>query len=232
MLAGLWILIVFGWRISGSQFNPAITFAYMFRKDSKSMPKALGIAYMLFQVLGAVAAGLILLFFTNGNVGQVATIGHCYACNYDPGTGICGHTGVISGCVGIEGQDFYVRHFVFEACLQETLGTFVVVIFFMMMTDETMLFSREKAINCFIIACGYISARAMFNGTRSVNYFQRISLLGSCLNPGIALGIFFAALLDGSYGWDAFSSLWIYVCMPFVGSLISLLFYEFIYKKT
>ena len=48
MLLGLWILIVFGWKISGSQYNPAITFAYMFRKDNKKFPKPLGIAYILF----------------------------------------------------------------------------------------------------------------------------------------------------------------------------------------
>lgn len=67
----------------------------------------------------------------------------------------------------------------------------------MMMTDESMLFSREKAINCFIIASGYVSARAMFNGTSNVNYQDRISTLGACLNPAIALGVFFSALCTG-----------------------------------
>lgn len=86
MLAGLWVLIVFGWKISGSQFNPAITFAYVFRRDSKSMPKSLGVAYILFQVGGALLAGLLLLFFSpgGGGVQQETLIQHCYACNYDP----------------------------------------------------------------------------------------------------------------------------------------------------
>lgn len=47
ILAGLWILIVFAWKISGSHFNPAITAAYMFRRDHKNMPKALGVAYIV-----------------------------------------------------------------------------------------------------------------------------------------------------------------------------------------
>lgn len=47
ILAGLWILIVFAWKISGSHFNPAITFAYMFRRDHKKFPKGLGIAYIV-----------------------------------------------------------------------------------------------------------------------------------------------------------------------------------------
>lgn len=112
-------------------------------------------------------------------------------------------------------------------------GTFIVVLFFMMMTDETMLFSREKAINCFIIASGYISARAMFNGSNFV-YFTTISSLGACLNPAIALGLFFAGLLSGqfSWGWQVINDLWIYPVMPFVGAICALLFYEFVYKKT
>ena len=47
---------------------------------------------------------------------------------------------------------------------QEAAGTFIAVLFFMMQTDEKMFFSREKAINCFIIASGYVAARAMFFG--------------------------------------------------------------------
>lgn len=47
ILAGLWILIVFAWKISGSHFNPAITLAYMFRRDAKVLPKTLGIAYIV-----------------------------------------------------------------------------------------------------------------------------------------------------------------------------------------
>lgn len=68
ILAGLWILIVFAWKISGSHFNPAITFAYMFRRDQKVFPKSLGVAYIVCQIAGAFLAAILLIFFTNNNV--------------------------------------------------------------------------------------------------------------------------------------------------------------------
>ena len=100
----------------------------------------------------------------------------------------------------------------------------------MMMTDEKMLFSRERAINCFIIASSYIAARAILNGDTGAVYAA--SSYGACLNPAIALGIFFGSLCNGQYGWNAFTTIWIYPVLPFAGSMLSLLFYEFFYKKT
>lgn len=100
----------------------------------------------------------------------------------------------------------------------------------MMQTDEKMFFSREKAINCFIIASSYIAARAMFNGTSGA--VNSISEFGACLNPAIALGLIFGAVFNGSYGTNAFTTLWLYPVCPFGGSVLALLFYEFVYKKT
>lgn len=108
----------------------------------------------------------------------------------------------------------------------------------MMQTDEKMFFSREKAINCFIIASSYVAARAMFYGQTVVynpngNFpSNTISSFGACLNPAIALGLIFGALFNGEYGFSAFGSLWLYPVMPFAGSLLALLFFEFVYKKT
>jgi len=62
-------------------------------------------------------------------------------------------------------QTWYTR-----AMAQEAAGTFIAVLFFMMQTDEKMFFSREKAINCFIIASGYVAARAMFFGQLAEEY--------------------------------------------------------------
>lgn len=47
LLACLWILTVFLWKISGSHFNPAISFAYMFRKDEKKISAKLSICYIV-----------------------------------------------------------------------------------------------------------------------------------------------------------------------------------------
>ena len=33
LVLGLWVTIIFGFAISGSHYNPAVTFAFMMRKD-------------------------------------------------------------------------------------------------------------------------------------------------------------------------------------------------------
>lgn len=54
-----WVVIAMGWKISGSHFNPAVTLAIMFRKNPRFMFKRpLGIAYILFQFGGGIAAAI------------------------------------------------------------------------------------------------------------------------------------------------------------------------------
>ena len=48
LLLCLWVLIVFGWKISGAHYNPAISLAFMLRKDVGHFPRHLGIAYIIF----------------------------------------------------------------------------------------------------------------------------------------------------------------------------------------
>lgn len=100
----------------------------------------------------------------------------------------------------------------------------------MMQTDESMLFSREKAINCFIMASSYVAARAMFNGTPGAA--NAISSMGAVLNPAIAIGLYFGSVCNGAYKWNAFETIWIYPVFPFIGAICSVLFYEYVYKKT
>lgn len=47
-LLGFWVLIIFSARISGSHFNPAVTLAFIFRKEVSSFSRPLGFAYMIF----------------------------------------------------------------------------------------------------------------------------------------------------------------------------------------
>lgn len=96
-----------------------------------------------------------------------------------------------------------------------------------------MLFSNEKAINCFIIASSYVAARAMFYGSTqcfSSGCDTTPSDYGACLNPAIAIGITLSSIIGNGFG--ALEFVWIYPLMPFVGSLAALLFYEFVFKKT
>lgn len=63
LLLGLWVLTIFGYRISGSHYNPAISLAFMFRKDVGRFPRPLGIAYIIFQFGGGVLGGLLAWLF-------------------------------------------------------------------------------------------------------------------------------------------------------------------------
>lgn len=48
LLLGLWVLIIFGMKISGAHYNPAISLAFMFRRDIGNFPRPLAIAYIIF----------------------------------------------------------------------------------------------------------------------------------------------------------------------------------------
>ena len=56
-------MIIFGFRISGAHYNPAISLAFMFRRDIGHFPRPLGLAYILFQFGGAVLGALLAWLF-------------------------------------------------------------------------------------------------------------------------------------------------------------------------
>ena len=56
---GFFVLLVFSARISGSHFNPAVTLAFMIRKETGGFSRVLGFAYILFQILGGLLGGFI-----------------------------------------------------------------------------------------------------------------------------------------------------------------------------
>ena len=47
LLCGFFILLIFSARISGSHFNPAITLAFMFRRDTGRFSRKLGALYII-----------------------------------------------------------------------------------------------------------------------------------------------------------------------------------------
>ena len=51
------------------------------------------------------------------------------------------------------------------ALISEMIGTFIFVFLFMLSTDSKTQFSKDKVINCFIIASSYCAARLMSGGT-------------------------------------------------------------------
>jgi len=118
-----------------------------------------------------------------------------------------------------------VASFFLRALLQELFCTFIYVFFFMTNTDEKLLFSNEKAINCFILAASYVGARAMFAGNSAA-----VTTYGAVMNPAIAMGIQMSSLL--SDGFEAWEAIYLYPTVPFAASFLAVLFYELVYKKT
>lgn len=66
-LVGFFVLLIFSAKVSGSHYNPAVTFAFMFRRDTGRFSRTLGLAYILFQIVGAFFGGLLAFFFNNYN---------------------------------------------------------------------------------------------------------------------------------------------------------------------
>ena len=59
LLMGFFILLIFGARISGSHFNPAITLAFMLRRDTGRFSRLLGLLYIAAQYSGALIGAII-----------------------------------------------------------------------------------------------------------------------------------------------------------------------------
>ena len=59
LLCGFFILLIFSARISGSHFNPAITLAFMFRRDTGRFSRLLGLLYIGAQYAGALCGAII-----------------------------------------------------------------------------------------------------------------------------------------------------------------------------
>jgi glycerol uptake facilitator-like aquaporin len=108
--------------------------------------------------------------------------------------------------------------YAFTAIVMEVLGTFLVTLFYLTQTEEKTQFSKEKAIQCFIIAASYV-------GARSLCAADHITSSGAVLNPAIGFG----ADILSIEGWKW---IWIYALVPFGGSVLAILFHEFVFKKT
>ena len=205
ILLGLWILNIFMWKISGSHFNPAVSFAFMFRKDDKRMPWSLALSYMVAQTVGAYVGALLLNFYT-----------------FD-----------------LPIIDFSDK-FIMRAVVQELLVSFFFVLFFLTSTDEKLLFTNEKAINCFILASAYVGSRSMFAGQIPGGYAIEIGgntygvkgvtdTWGAIANPAVAIGICMSTLFNE--GFEAWKAIYLYPTVPFGGAFLAVLFFELVFKK-
>ncbi len=64
-VVGMWVITIFGSKLSGSHFNPAISLGFMIRRDTGKFPRFLGIAYIISQVIGALAGAFIWLLISD-----------------------------------------------------------------------------------------------------------------------------------------------------------------------
>ena len=74
LLCGFFILLIFSARISGSHFNPAITLAFMFRRDTGRFSRMLGLLYILAQYAGAFVGAILSYNLFKANKGPDADI--------------------------------------------------------------------------------------------------------------------------------------------------------------
>ena len=62
ILMALWIITVFCWKVSGSHFNPCVSIAYMFRRDTSGLPRCLVLFYCMVQLCGAMAGCFLMIW--------------------------------------------------------------------------------------------------------------------------------------------------------------------------
>ena len=125
----------------------------------------------------------------------------------------------------------YFDDFIMRSLVQELLSTFVFIVFFLSVTDTAMKFSSNDTLNCLINASGYVGARGIFYGQAYRKVLQNATTsYGAVMNPAIALGIALAGYFGE--GWNSWKAIYLYPTVPFGAALLSVVFYEFIYKKT
>lgn len=213
LLIGLWVMMMFAFEISGAQFNPALTLVFIFRRDAIKMPRSLGLFYILFQMLGAFAGAELTNYIQWG----IPRLQYC-------------------------------NGWAFQSLNSEILASSIFVFIYLIQTDMDTRYTKDKAITCFLIASAYVSARGMFAGTYVTSSFScstdnqvddngdikfdALGTYGTLANPAFAFGIWLTNLLQvGHDNSTSFASLWLYPVFPFIGAILAILFYEFIFNK-
>lgn len=127
---GFFVLLVFSARISGSHFNPAVTLAFMVRKETGGFSRILGIAFMLFQIAGGLLGGLLgyTFFQAQPSIELVAQKNDL---------------GVVTG------------YLIFQSIFIQALATAILVFLYLTQTEEKTKLSDDNAITTLIIAGAY-----------------------------------------------------------------------------
>ena len=155
LLCGFFVLLIFSARISGSHFNPAITLAFMFRRDTGRFSRLLGLLYIAAQYLGALCGALLAYnLFRAANL-QPLSVRH----NHD------GNLLLI------------------QAIFQEIIGAMLITFLYLTQTEEKTKMSSDPAITTLIIAATYVAVVAFteINGVMTGSPFNPAASLGLTL---------------------------------------------------
>ena len=111
--------------------------------------------------------------------------------------------------------------------VQQSLGSFLLVFVYLTQTEQGYKLSQDPAITTMIISGCYVIG--MYIGfTLSLPM-----MVVSSLNPAVSLGMIVAVVFKPGYGIQnsGMSWAWIYLVFPWVGSIIAVIVYEFLFKK-
>ena len=116
--------------------------------------------------------------------------------------------------LGINGGD------IVQTIILEIMGSFFLVFMYLTSTEEKTKFTKDAAIQTIILAGSYLGAMLIAGVKLEI-------LDASPVNPAIAIAFVFFNLTA-----KAFGSLLIFGTMSLVGSVLALIFFRFVYKKT
>ena len=108
-----WVVAFFSYSVSGAHYNPAVSFAFLFKGDAP-FNKILFIFYILSQFAGALLGALLSLMLTRSG-------GNLYIRNGDTGS----------------------YKFLFQAIVIEFLGSFLYILIFIIGSDKATRFSQN-----------------------------------------------------------------------------------------
>ena len=121
LLMGMFVLILFSARISGSHFNPIITFSYMIGNVKQGkFDRILGILYMVSQVAGAFV-GALFCTIINAGFGNTQNSKERAALTID--------------------GNYYI-----QTALSEVTGSFLMVFMYLCSTEEKTKFTKDSVV--------------------------------------------------------------------------------------
>ena len=198
LLCGFFILLIFSARISGSHFNPAITLAFMFRRDTGRFSRLLGLLYIAAQYLGAVCGALITF-----NLFQAK------------------NTGRLPLSVNTNGGEDGDTTLLIQSMFMEVIGSMIITFLYLTQTEEKTKMSGDPAITTLIIAATYTAVVAFSEQTAVMS--------GSPYNPAVAMGLLWGMIFGANV--KNTSNSWLFLLFSYLGSILAVFLFEFIYKK-